>query len=67
MDQALELSFGKWFVKVGSIVLVIGHLKNYRHCRQDKGQLRGLRGKPGVFVDEGGIAINLFFKIPNKQ
>lgn len=31
--EPLELSFGKFLMYVGSILLVIAHIKNYRHCQ----------------------------------
>lgn len=36
LSELLELSFGQWFMYVGSISLVIAHVKNYHHCQQCK-------------------------------
>lgn len=36
LAEPLELAYGKWFMYAGSIVLVIAHLKNYRHCQKCK-------------------------------
>lgn len=36
LSETFELSFGHWFMYIGSIALVITHIINYRHCRQCK-------------------------------
>jgi hypothetical protein len=36
LAELLELAYGKWFMYAGSIILVIAHIKNYRHCQQCK-------------------------------
>ena len=39
LSEALELSYGKWFMYLGSISLIITHLQNHRYCQKCKDEL----------------------------
>ena len=41
LSEPFGVPFGHWFMYVGSISLVIAHIKNYRHCQQCKVELQG--------------------------
>ncbi len=40
LSEPFDLSFGKAFMYLGSITLVIAHVKNYRYCRKCREGIR---------------------------
>ncbi len=34
LSEPFDYPFGKWLMYAGSIILIIAHVKNYRHCQQ---------------------------------